>query len=278
MDVWSMKSRVGPAIFALFIMAVLIPLPITAQQGTGSVTGTIWDNHMVAVPGMDVYILDRPDINTTTDHGGVFILDNVPAGNHTLVFYKDGYDRQTLEITVTAGNITSVGDPMVNKIGLSQEGAVLVILLIVIALVVAILAVRKVVISRRTVIDEIFFMYEDGRLIKHFTRRIKPDMDSDILSSMLVAVQEFVKDSFRGEPGALDQMKFGRYQILIARGNHTIIAAMILGDDLNSMRQRIQNAVTKVDAEFAGPLEHWDGDMDELGDAAALVNNLLIDR
>ena len=62
----------------------------------------------------------------------------------------------------------------------------------------------------RAIIDEVFLMYRDGRLIKHFTRRLKPDVDQDILSGMLTAVQEFVKDTFRGEEGELDQMKFGR--------------------------------------------------------------------
>ncbi len=256
----------------------LLMLPVQAQQSTGSVTGTIWDDEMVSIPDMSAYILDSPDIETTTDSGGVFILDNVPAGNHTLVLYKSGYERYTVDITVIAGNSTSIGDPMVNKVGLSDEAMMLIGLVITIIFVISIMVARKVIISRKTIIDEVFFMYNDGRLIKHFTRHLKPDMDSDILSSMLVAVQEFVKDSFRGEPGALDQMKFGRYQILIARGSNTIIAAMILGDDLSSMKQKIQGAVSKAESEFSEALTDWDGDMDELADAAALISELLIEK
>ena len=273
-----MKSKIGLVIIVLSLVTMAISGPVLSQEETGSVTGTVWDNHMVSLPDMDVYILDNPNIITTTDQGGVFILENVPEGDHTLVLYKSGYDRQTIDITVTAGNITSVGDPMVKRISLSEESLMLIVVLILIVMVIVLLAIRKVILARKTIIDEVFFMYNDGRLIKHFTRRLKPDMDSDILSSMLVAVQEFVKDSFRGEPGALDQMKFGRYQILIARGNNTIIAAMILGDDLSSMRQKIQGALSKTEAKFADALNNWDGDMDEMAGASAHISELLIEK
>ena len=108
-----MKSIKLIQIFALIATISLLAVPAQAQESTGSVTGTVWDHEMVALPDMDVYILDSPDIETTTDSGGVFILENVSAGNHTLVLYKSGYERYTIDITITPGHSTSIGDPMV---------------------------------------------------------------------------------------------------------------------------------------------------------------------
>ena len=44
-------------------------------------------------------------------------------------------------------------------------------------------------------VEDVFLMYNDGRLIQHATRRIKADMDVDIVTSMLKAVQDFVRES-----------------------------------------------------------------------------------
>jgi len=49
-------------------------------------------------------------------------------------------------------------------------------------------------------IEDVFLMYRDGRLIAHNTRRLRPDVDGDILSGMLTAVTAFVKDSGRPTP------------------------------------------------------------------------------
>ncbi|HLE45539.1 MAG TPA: hypothetical protein VI915_00910, partial [Thermoplasmata archaeon] len=52
--------------------------------------------------------------------------------------------------------------------------------------------------ERGTLIEDIFLLHRSGLLLKHYTRRLRPNVDSDVLSGMLVAVQDFIKDSFRG--------------------------------------------------------------------------------
>ncbi len=44
------------------------------------------------------------------------------------------------------------------------------------------------------VIEDLFPLAKNGVLIRHCTRRLEPGSDSDILSAMLVAVQDFVND------------------------------------------------------------------------------------
>ena len=110
-------------------------------------------------------------------------------------------------------------------------------------------------------IDDVFLLYRDGILIKHETRRLKPDIDTDILSGMLTAVQSFVKDSFRSEEGELDEMTFGEMHILIGRGKWVILAAMVQGDGTVAMRAQIEKCIAEMEAQRPGDLERWDGNM-----------------
>ena len=59
-----------------------------------------------------------------------------------------------------------------------------------------------------TVIDEVFLMTPTGMLLKHYTRRLRPDQDEDILAGMLQAVQTFIKDSFDEAGGKLNEIRF----------------------------------------------------------------------
>jgi hypothetical protein len=113
-------------------------------------------------------------------------------------------------------------------------------------------------------IDDVFLLYrKDGVLIKHDTRRLRPDIDTDILSGMLTAVQQFVKDSFRGDEGEeLNEMTVGQMHILIGRGKWLILAATITGGDVESMTSQIQKCIGDMEDHNWDRLEEWDGDMD----------------
>ncbi len=112
-----------------------------------------------------------------------------------------------------------------------------------------------------SVIDDVFLLYNDGILIKHETRRLKPDIDTDILSGMLTAVQQFVKDSFRSEEGELDEMTFGQMHILIGRGKWVILAAMVSGDGTESFTEQIKRCIEDIESHQWDNLESWKGDM-----------------
>ena len=130
----------------------------------------------------------------------------------------------------------------------------------------------------KAIIDEVFLMYKDGRLIKHFTRRIKPDVDQDILGGMLTAVQDFVKDTFRGEEGELDQMKFGRFQILISHGRYITIAAVMIGEEFEPFRPQISKTIDDIEGDYEVMLRNWDGDIDQLKVLGRYVNDLIDGR
>ena len=118
--------------------------------------------------------------------------------------------------------------------------------------------------EKKTTVEEIFLLTTGGRLIKHYTRRLKPDMDVDILGGMLVAVQEFVNDSFRGQPGSLDEIKFGELGIKIGRGKYLIMAAIISGIDHEEIFKKIIGSIEKMEKKYSNVLEKWDGNLDNV--------------
>jgi len=118
--------------------------------------------------------------------------------------------------------------------------------------------------KQEAAIDDVFLLYRrDGVLIKHETRRLRPDVDTDILSGMLTAVQQFVKDSFHGdEEEELNEMTVGQMHILIGRGKWLVLAATLTGGDVESMTAQIQKCVDDMETHNWDRLEDWDGDMD----------------
>jgi hypothetical protein len=136
---------------------------------------------------------------------------------------------------------------------------------------------RKMVVDK-TIIDEVFLMYRDGRLIKHFTRRLKPDVDQDILSGMLKAVQDFIRDSFKGETGELDQMNFGRFQILMGHGRFITVAAITMGNEIEPFRPQIIKAIDSMESDYEIILRDWDGDVEQLNVLGRYIMDLLDGR
>ncbi len=124
-------------------------------------------------------------------------------------------------------------------------------------------------------IEDVFLLHRSGLLLKHYTRRLRPNMDSDVLSGMLVAVQEFIKDSFRGEGGALDEIRFGEMRIKVLEGRWTIIAALLRGEATEAHKRQMQSALRDLEARYQDLLIDWDGTMDRIPEVDRIMQRLI---
>src|SRR3989449_4602068 len=117
--------------------------------------------------------------------------------------------------------------------------------------------------SSDAILEDVFLLnHKDGLLIKHETRRLRPDVDTDILSGMLTAVQAFVKDALRGDDYAdLNEMTVGHMHILIGRGKWLVLAARIEGDGSQSWTSQIERCIKDMEDHHWDQIEEWDGDM-----------------
>jgi len=126
-------------------------------------------------------------------------------------------------------------------------------------------------------IEDVFLMYRDGRLIAHNTRRLRPDVDGDILSGMLTAVTAFVKESFREEDTEeLNELRYGKTKILIERGNYICLAVVVSGVASPKMREKMKESVQYIGQTYADVLENWDGSVSKLKDINQIVEKLIV--
>ena len=94
------------------------------------------------------------------------------------------------------------------------------------------------------------------------------------MGSMLTAINDFVQDSFQatGELGSID---YGDNCILLERGQHTVLAAVIYGEETRDLRSQVANALRQVETRFSSEIASWDGDVDLLSGTNEILQPLL---
>ena len=96
------RSRV-PSGFGALVMAFLLVVPgLGAQQG-GTVTGRVLDAQRgLPIPAVQVFIANL-ELGGLTQQNGRYLLQNVPAGTHTLSVSRIGYRTTEVQVTVGGG-------------------------------------------------------------------------------------------------------------------------------------------------------------------------------
>lgn len=126
-----------------------------------------------------------------------------------------------------------------------------------------------------TIVDEVFLMTPNGMLLKHYTRRLRPDQDEDILAGMLTAVQNFVKESFDEAGGRLNEIRFENYDILISHSKNIVIAAIISTKKPERLRDQLKTANDDLEKQFGEQISHWSGEKKDLGDVDVIMKKFL---
>ncbi len=130
---------------------------------------------------------------------------------------------------------------------------------------------------RKVEIEEVFLVYRDGVLISHLSRTLLREKDEDVLSGMLTAVQEFVREAFQyGENRDLQQMDFGDYRILIERGKYVFLAIVYSGRESIAIHKKVRAVIAKIEHDFGPALESWDGDMEQVMGARDVIRDTLL--
>ena len=122
-------------------------------------------------------------------------------------------------------------------------------------------------------IQEMYLIYNDGRMLSSLMDE-EAKVDSDIMSSMLTAINDFVKDSFQ-TTGNLGSIDYGENQIILERGEDTILASVVYGEANRDLRSRMSRALTKIEDEFGSKLKSWNGDVDSLSGTVAHLQPIM---
>jgi hypothetical protein len=125
-------------------------------------------------------------------------------------------------------------------------------------------------------VEDVFLIHRDGRLIRHETRKYREEIDEDVFSGMLSVVQDFVKDSFQSkEKVGLKRLDFGESKILLERGKYVSVAAVVVGQEPMLLPLHVLEVIARIEDQFGQILESWSGLMSELSGIDELVKELI---
>jgi hypothetical protein len=126
------------------------------------------------------------------------------------------------------------------------------------------------------VVQDVFVIYADGCLIMHRTREYREMVDDDIFSSMLIAVQNFISDSFGRSPDeGIKRLDFGTSKILIETGPKFFLATVIEGDEPGLLPMYMIEIINEIQERFGEVMENWDGYLEKLEGVGEIIDKLL---
>lgn len=121
-------------------------------------------------------------------------------------------------------------------------------------------------------VEQVFLIHpESGLLLQHVISDAIADsigqeaQDASMVTSMLTAIQDFVRDSFRVESkAALDSVEIGDLTVWLERGPHAVLAGVIRGTAPMSLREVFRNALALCHRDALDKLKAFSGDTDDL--------------
>jgi hypothetical protein len=114
-------------------------------------------------------------------------------------------------------------------------------------------------------VKQVFLIHKKTGLLLNETSDIQNSVtkDSDLMSSMLSAIKDFVQDSFDVEKSnELETIKVGQFNIWIEQGPEVIIAAIVEGDAHSGFRTQLKETVENVHLKHLYELDNFSGDVD----------------
>ncbi len=111
-------------------------------------------------------------------------------------------------------------------------------------------------------VEQAFLIHgETGLVLQHVLAEDAPSRDPDLVSAMLTAIQDFVRDSFEVSAGSsLDTLEFGELRVWIEQGPRAVLAAVIRGDAPLELREDLQEALEEIHLQMARELDAFNGD------------------
>lgn len=131
-------------------------------------------------------------------------------------------------------------------------------------------------VRRPPTVEDVFLVYEDGILIKHYSKQVRKFADDDVVTSMLSAIQSFAADSFEDTANwELREIAFQGRKILIERARKFQIFVIFDGDSNEDLKREVRRAAESIAEAFEEPLRDWDGDPSHFDSAKEHFQRLL---
>ena len=87
------------------VVAAVCSVSSVAQEGRGSITGTVTDQQGKAIPGVTVNLLDSAAKarlqHTATNDAGAFTFSSIASGTYVIEIERSGFSKSNTTVNVT---------------------------------------------------------------------------------------------------------------------------------------------------------------------------------
>jgi OOP family OmpA-OmpF porin len=111
-------------------------------------------------------------------------------------------------------------------------------------------------------VEQVFLIHkETGLSLGHAAAPAIAMQDPSLISGMLSAIQDFVRDSFNAPKGqGVERMNVGDLDVWVEDGPYAILATVIRGVAPRALRDRMAEVLENVHREYSGQLDRFNGD------------------
>ena len=141
------------------------------------------------------------------------------------------------------------------------------------------------IVLRNTVtyrVEQVFLIHkETGLLLQHVCLPdIEQQRDSDAVSAMLTAIQDFINDSFstNGEQEDLETVEIGSNTVFLTHNPFVTLAGVIRGVPPNDLREIFEAALKEIQIRFHRLIETFDGDASKLMGTKSILESCLVSQ
>jgi OOP family OmpA-OmpF porin len=126
-------------------------------------------------------------------------------------------------------------------------------------------------------VEHVFLIHkESGLLISHVAADDAATEDPQLVSGMLTAIQDFVRDSFgRADATGLDALRLGDRVLWCEQGPLAFLAAVIRGTPPETLHATLREALAAIHDEWRTPLAEFAGDDAKFGGVADRLRTCL---
>jgi OOP family OmpA-OmpF porin len=111
-------------------------------------------------------------------------------------------------------------------------------------------------------VEQAFLIHaETGLVLLHATAEAVDHQDADMVSAMLTAIQDFVRDSFHTDQNEnLETMRVGELTLIIEQGPRAILAGAVRGTPPPELQTRFRETLELIHMEKYAELAEFEGD------------------
>jgi hypothetical protein len=125
-------------------------------------------------------------------------------------------------------------------------------------------------------IERVFLVHrETGLLLSHIEADTGSRGEMDTISGMLTAIQDFVRDSFSGGEGELEEITHGNRRILLEAGQRAYGAVVLQGVEPEGYNRLIRDVVSTINVKYENELKKFDGTAEGMPDFRVHLRPLL---